>query len=216
MNHIDTPIEPSAPSPHPLALDFARAVAMPNAGRVLLLGFGSGRNVAPVLAAGAHVVMLEDDAGRARAAAARFAGDERVEIVHARYETAGALSGSFRGALTTHALLHGSRASVAAAVAGLRERLEPHAAFFITLGSTSDPRYGAGRRIDAGTYAAQAGTEAGVPHVYFDRAGVYELLNGFSVDALEEKDASETAGRWAHTPGEAATLRHWFVRAQRR
>jgi hypothetical protein len=208
---------PSSPSPHPLALDFARAIALRSTARALLLGFGSGRNVPPVMAAATRIVILEEDAGRARAAAARFAGDGRVDIVHARYENAAAaLPGAFEGALTTHALLHGNRRTVSAAVAAVRERLEPHAPFFITLGSTSDPRYGAGDRIDDATYAARSGSEAGVPHTYFDRAAVAELLEGFLIDALDERDAAETAGSWAHTPDEAATLRHWFVRARRR
>jgi hypothetical protein len=215
VNDTDTPIEPSAPSPHPLARDFARAIASSNAGRVLLLGFGSGRNVPPVLAAAPRVVILEDDAERARAASARFAGDGRIEIVHAPYGATGALAGSFAGALTTHALLHGNPASVGAAVANVRERLESQAPFFMTLASKSDPRYGQGDRLDADTYAAPSGSEAGVPHVFFDLAGVRALLDGFQFDALEERDASETAGAWAHAPHDAATLRHWFVWARR-
>jgi hypothetical protein len=196
-----------------LALELAQRV---DAGaRVLLLGVGSGRNVPPFLEADARVDALEDDPERAREAAHRFAADGRVRIARARYAGPIPFAGGFAAALSTHALQHGSLGGVTAAIAAVRSRLGPGAPFFLTLGSKRDPRFSAGRRVDANVAVPLAGSEAGVAHVYLDEAEVYALLAGFEIESAHEGGAAETAGRWAHTPAEAQTLVHWFVRARR-
>jgi len=199
---------------HPLALEFAQRIAAERSGaRVLLLGAGSGRNVAPLRAAALDVTIVEDDARRARDAGERFAADPRVAVIHAAYAEPAAPGGAFSGVLSTHALLHGCAADIVGAIRAIRERLVPGGLFFTTLGSVADPRYGAGRRIAARTFAPRSGPEAGVPHTFFHDAGVRTLLGGFVIESLAETSAAESAGRWAHSAHEAASIVHWFVRA---
>ena len=183
--------------------------------RVLLIGVGSGRNVPVLLAAGARVDALEEDPGRAREASARFAAEARVRVVRARYGGPYPFAGGHAAALSTHALQHGSLAGVGAAVAAIRSRLRPGGPFYLTLGSKRDPRFAAGRRLDADVSAPLEGAEAGVPHLYLDEAQVRTLLAGFEIESASEGSAAETAGRWAHTAAEAQGLIHWFVRARR-
>ncbi len=199
--------------PHPLAAELAARLT-PGA-RVLLLGAGSGRNVPALLAAGARVDVVEDDAARARAAAERFAGEGRVRIARVRYAGPIPFAGGFAAALSTHALQHGSLGELTSAVAAVRSRLEPGAPFFLTLGSKRDPRFAAGRRIDANTAAPLDGSEAGVAHVYLDEPEVRAVLHGFAIESALEGSAAQTAGHWAHSAAEAAELVHWFVRARR-
>jgi hypothetical protein len=203
--------------PHPLAEALAQTLAArPEPARALLLGLGSGRNLPPLVAAGVYVDAVEQDAERALAAARRFAATPRTRIVRASYTGPYPFSFGYDGALSTHALLHGTRASVAAAVAAARNRLRAGAPFFLTLGSTADPRFGTGLRIDESSWAPADGSEAGVAHLYLDEQGARELLAGFDVRSLVESSAAETAGRWAHGEAEAVRLVHWFVEAHKR
>ncbi|MGP6157237.1 MAG: class I SAM-dependent methyltransferase [Vulcanimicrobiaceae bacterium] len=205
-------IEPA----HPLAEALARELAAAaEPGRVLLVGIGSGRNVPPLAAAGAFVDVVEEDPARAVAAATRFASTPRVRVARARYAGPYPFSFGYDGALSTHALLHGNRPSVAAALAAVRNRLRTGAPLFATLGSSADPRCGTGRRIDAGVWAAFEGSEAGVPHLYLSEPDARELLAGFEICSLLEGSAEESAGRWAHDEDEAARLVHWFVKARK-
>jgi hypothetical protein len=181
----------------------------------LLLGIGSGRNVPALLAGGARLDVVEEDAERARAAAVRFAGEPRVRIARARYAGPLPFSGGFGGALSTHALLHGTPRAIAAAIAAVRNRLSPGGPFYATLGTKTDPRYGSGTQLERDVFAPLDGSEAGVAHAYFDDAGARALFAGFRIVSLVETCAAESAGRWAHTDDEAARLVHWFVRAIR-
>ncbi len=214
MKKNDTPSEAAAPVPHPLALELAERLAPGD--RVLLLGVGSGRSVPCLLAAGACVDALEEDAARARSAADRFAADERFRVVRAAYGEPVPFAGPFDAALSTHALQHGSFAGLADAARAARDRLRPGAPFFLTLGSKRDPRFRSGRRIGRHVVIPRDGSEAGVPHVYLDEPEVRALLAGFDLESAVEDSAAEAAGRWAHTEAERAALVHWFVRARRR
>ncbi len=68
--------------------------------------------------------------------------------------------------------------------------------------------------LDERTFAPGDGEEAGIPHAFFDRDGVKELLFGFEIDALEEVEVDAIVGRWAHAEGDAGRV-HWFVQARR-
>jgi hypothetical protein len=186
-----TLIEP----PHPLV--GALIAALPSGSRVLLIGVGSGRHIPPLLQAGFRVDVLDEDSMRTIVDGEPF-------------------NGGFDGALSTHALLHGTPESIQAALRAIGDRLRDGAPFHLTLGSKADPRFGAGTRIDDATWAAPAGTEAGVPHAYFDEGEVRALLIDWDVLDLEQRNAAETAGRWAHRPSELATMVHWFARIARR
>ena len=210
-----TPGAEAAPPPHPLALELAGLLGSTPGARLLLVGIGNGRNVAPFAAAGTHVDAIEDDPERARAAVERFAGTPRVRVVRTRYAGPYPLAGGYAGALSTSALLHGTHGGIAAAVAAIRARLQPNGAFYATFGSTNDPRYGRGAQIDAATFAATTGDEAGIPHAFFDEAGVRALLDGFTALELVEAEATETAGSWAHPTDSTTGIVHWFARARR-
>jgi hypothetical protein len=199
-------------SKHPLTADLIATVTAGS--RVLLLGIGSGRHLPPLLAAGLKVDVIEEDPARAAAAATRWAGTAGVRVARARYAGGPVpFAFGFDGALATHALLHGSPAAVAAALAAVGNRLRAGAPFNFTLGSTRDPRFGRGRRVDDSTWEAVDGDEAGVPHAYFDAASAAALLSAWEVVGLEERAAS--AGVWAHAAGSAGFV-HWFVRVRRR
>jgi hypothetical protein len=181
----------------------------------LVLGTGNGRNVTPFTQNGLSVDILEQDETRAREAAARYATVGLVRVHASDYAGPYPIDGGFAGALSTSALLHGTANAVGRSVAAVRLALRRDAPFFCTLGSTRDPRFGHGRRIDEQTFAPESGSEAGVAHAYFDESQLRALFGGFEIDELHEGSAAETVGAWAHTNDEAATIVHWFVRARR-
>jgi hypothetical protein len=173
--------------PHPLV--GALIEALPRGSRVLVVGVGNGRHIPPLTAAGFAVDAVDDLGLAAR---------------------------EYDGAISTHALLHGSPATIAASLATIGGALRPGGLFHLTLGSTKDPRCGHGVMIDDATWAAQSGPERRVPHAFFDERPARELLGNWEILALDERSAAETAGRWAHSPSERATIVHWFARLKRR
>jgi hypothetical protein len=201
-------------TPHPLVAALIDAV--PSRSRVLLLGVGSGRHIPPLLAADLRIDVLEEDAERAGVAVARFSADDGVRIAHGRYDLTPPFDATYDGALSTHALLHGRPQTVAAVLAAVADRMRPDAPLHVTLGSRRDPRFGAGMALDEATRVAASGTEAGIPHAYFDETSARLLLSGWEILSLEERSAAETAGRWAHNPSELESMVHWFARVTRR
>ncbi len=186
----------SAQNAHPLAERLiAYAREHPLDGPVVEVGSGSGRNTRALVDARLPVVGVPDSTPYTQLPGGR--------------DTYGA-------ALSTHAYLHGASAKLRAGIAELRRVLLPGAPVFITLGSFKDARYGLGIPLDDRTFAPGEGDEAGIPHAYFDRDGVIELLLGFAIASMEEVDVNEIVGRWAHGADEDVAGRvHWFVIAHR-
>jgi hypothetical protein len=187
---------PSAQGAHPLARQLLALVAdRPVGGPVIEVGTGSGRNTRALVDAGVQVVSVPDDV--------------LYTQLPGTHETYGA-------ALSTHGYLHGTTAKLRAGFAELRRVLRPGAPIFITLGSIADARYGLGIPFDERSFAPGEGEEMGIPHAYFDRDGVNEILEGFfTVEEAEEVDVDEIVGRWAHAENDVTARVHWFVRARR-
>lgn len=162
--------------------------------QILEIGCGGGRNTAALRAAGFSVHAVADEpAGAFSAQASRF-----------------------DAALSTHALLHGTPASIASIVRAIAGSLHPGAPFYATFASKADARYGTGTRVTEDAYAPDEGDERGVAHTYFDEISLRALLDpDFTVEALEERDVDDVVGRWAHAQQPRGSV-HWFVRAARR
>ncbi|MDQ2992771.1 MAG: hypothetical protein M3R30_08145, partial [Candidatus Eremiobacteraeota bacterium] len=126
-------------------------------------------------------------------------------------------AGAFVAALSTHALLHGTPASIATRLREIAHALEPDGRLYATFGSTRDTRFGAGERIDETTYAPLEGDEIGVAHVFFDEARLRATLEpAFAIERLSEVPVDGIAGKWAHRAKPLSGAVHWFVEAVRR
>jgi hypothetical protein len=185
----------SAQTAHPLAERLiGRAGEHPLEGPVIEVGTGSGRNTRALVDARIPVLSVPDTT-------------PYTQLPGNREE--------YGAALSTHAYLHGASAKLRAGIAELRRVLRPKAPVFVTLGSFKDARYGLGIPFDDRSFAPGEGAELGIPHAYFDRDGVIELMLGFTIESMEEVDVDEIVGRWAHTDDEIAGRVHWFVVAHR-
>ena len=94
--------------------------------------------------------------------------------------------------------------------------LAPGAPVFVTLGSLNDPRFGFGTAFDERTFAPGDGPEIGIPHAFFERDGIVELLRGYAIESMDEVDATAIAGSWAHGDDPPERIVHWFVVATTR
>jgi hypothetical protein len=116
------------------------------------------------------------------------------------------------GALATHALLHGTQASLAALLAQIARALEPDAPLYATFGSVHDARYGKGQALEPHVFAPLDGDEIGVAHAFFDEARLRALLAPhFTVESIGETAVDEIAGSWAHPAAPLRDAVHWFV-----
>jgi hypothetical protein len=180
---------------HPLAeqlIELARRELFD--GPVIEVGTGSGRNTRALIDAGIPNVTVPDDVPYTQLPGTRD---------------------SYGAALSSHAYLHGASAKLRAGIAELRRVLKPNAPIFITLGSFKDARYGLGIPLDERSFAPGEGDEIGIPHAYFDRDGVIELLFGFAIESMQEVDVDAIVGRWTHADDDVAGRVHWFVRARK-
>jgi hypothetical protein len=186
--------DPAGQMPHPLAVDLASFYHERKwIGPVIEIAEGSGRNTRYLRESSIPVVATRDD-------------ESYTQLPGGR--------NSYAAALSTHGYLHGTTSKLRLGFAELRRVLAPGAPIFITLGSIHDARFGLGIAYDETTFAPGDGDEAGVPHVYFDRAGAIETLApAFTVESLDEVGVDEIVGRWAHDM--PAGMCHWFVVARR-
>ena len=181
---------PSTHDAHPLAQRLIERYR--SAGEtfpVIEVAAGSGRNTRALVAAGIKVVSTPDDAPYTQ-----LPGGRDV----------------YGAALSTHGYLHGATAKLRSGFADLRRVLRSGAPIYVTLGSIADPRFGFGLELDERTFAPGDGPEKGIPHAYFDRDGIVELLRGYAIESLEEVDATGIVGHWAH-PDPKLRIVHWFV-----
>jgi hypothetical protein len=186
--------EHSTQGPHPLAERLiARYRDAALAGPVLEIAAGAGRNTSALRAAGLPVVATRDD-------------DSYTQLPGGR--------NAYAAALSTHGYLHGSTDKLRSGFGELLRVLRAGAPVFITLGSINDARFGYGLPLDDRTYAPGDGPEKGIPHAYFEREGIAEILRGFTLESADEVAVDEVVGRWAHAPVERG-LRHWFVVARK-
>jgi SAM-dependent methyltransferase len=189
----DSPPERNLRRPHPLALALIDVLRPQRGARVLEVGSGSGRNTTALRDAGLHVHAIPDSATPS------FAG-----------------ATAFDAALSTHALQHGNRETIASLVHAIARSLKGDAPLYAAFGSKSDARFGKGTRVEADTFAPLDGDERGVAHTYFDEPGIRELLAPyFEIESLEEQNVDDVVGRWAHAERPSGMI-HWIVRARRR
>ncbi|MGC8486529.1 MAG: hypothetical protein ACP5O6_13000 [Candidatus Baltobacteraceae bacterium] len=173
---------------HPLAR--ALIARLPSGARVLEIGHGSGRNHRALEAAG-------------------------LEVLHFGAATAAAREAA--GALSTHALLHGTPVEIAALLAQIAGGLADAAPFFATFGSRRDARFGAGSPLGPTTFAPATGDERGVAHTYYDEATLRSAVQEhFAIEDLREVEVDAIAGGWAHVRAPLRGAVHWFLTAHRR
>jgi len=194
---------------HPLALALINDLP-PSRRRVLEVGTGSARNLAALMQADMEVTSLDNDAERV-SRLKRSRPEFQSRLLCAAYTQLPKTAGGYDAVLSTHALLHGEVSRIRAVLAEIHRILGAAGHAYFTLGSSKDARYGEGRQLGEVTFATISGDEQGVPHSYFDEAGVRSLLERFVIEQLFEHAADDIAGKWAHQTAALSGAVHWFV-----
>ncbi len=186
---------PSPQAAHPLATALAtRYRSHELTGPIIEIAAGSGRTTRSFVDAGIPIVSTRDD-------------ESYTQLPGGR--------NLYAAAISTHGYLHGTVAKLRLGFAELRRVLRPGAPVMLTLGSIEDARFGLGLPVEETTFAPGEGEEAGIPHAYFDRAGVIEVLAPtLTIESLTHVNVDDIVGRWAHA--EPAGMWHWFVIGQRK
>lgn len=179
--------------PHPLAAALVERLGDARA-CVLDIGSGSGRNTFALRDAGFLVHSVAD-----------------ADVAALEAEP-----GRFDAAISTHAFLHGTPASIARLVLQAARALKAGAPLHCTFASKRDARFGVGTRVAEDAYAPEGGDEAGVPHAYFDEQRLRRLIEEyFVVESLGEYNVDDVVGSWAHSQRPSGSV-HWFLIAHKR
>jgi hypothetical protein len=120
-------------------------------------------------------------------------------------------------AIATHALLHGTPATIGELLERIASGLRARAPLYATFGSTRDARYRTGEEIEPRVYAPLDGDERGVAHTFFDEVRLRALIDRhFHIESLAEVSVDDIAGTWAHQERPLEGAVHWFLVATKR
>lgn len=126
-------------------------------------------------------------------------------------------SSTFDGVISINVLNHAPVAQTERAVEEVHQILKPGSPFFILIIGREDVRCGEGLEIEPSTFVHQEGIEAGVPHQYYDRAEVQQLMKAFRRIRITERrrvynDRDPVFGNEPRARGKAdAVVQHWAV-----
>ncbi|MGY4707609.1 class I SAM-dependent methyltransferase [Candidatus Bipolaricaulota sp. J31] len=180
---------------------FAEFLKREGARRILDLGCGAGRHVLFLAREGFEVHGLDSSVEALRICRERLEAEGLpAALVQADMRKIPYPEGFFDAAIAIASLYHGTLADMRRAIAEVRRVLKPGGFALLEFKSKRSFRYGRGKEIEPGTYIADTGEDAGVPHHYSDREEVEALLVGFrilEIDHLERIFAGERrSGRW--------------------
>jgi len=156
--------------------------------RIWDLGCGAGRHTC-ALAARGYAVHGSDASPRGiehtRALLAKH--ELRADLAVADMTAAPWPDVRFHGVVSLDAIHHNRLTEIRRAVAVVHDHLLPGGHFFATVKSSKADSYGQGVEVAPGTFIPRDGYEAGVPHHFFDEAGIRALLKGWELLVLVER-----------------------------
>jgi SAM-dependent methyltransferase len=206
--------------PDPLGEPFIQEI---NAGETVLdLGCGAGRHLVQMARAGLAVVGSDiSPVGLNLAREWLHSEGCYADLIAHQMTVLPFSSDSLGGVISINVLNHGTVADASAAFNEVYRVLKPGRPFFFVIIGRNDARYGEGDEIEPHTFIPQLGIEAGVPHHYFAKDEIKQLLKPFSRISIAERtrpydDNERVFGndpRLKHRV--AAILQHWAVRARK-
>jgi SAM-dependent methyltransferase len=168
------------------------------------LGCGAGRHTAALAEAGnetfasdcsPRAVQLTQELLQSRGLQAKVAlGDMAVSPWPEQF---------FHGIFSWDVIHHNRLAAIRETMAMIHRSLLPGGLFIGTFLSDKAGNYGQGTALEPGTFVMDDGPESGVPHHFFDEAGIRKLFKDWELLILAEEITRyvETAERfWEWTP----------------
>lgn len=198
--------------PHELAIALAEEMRARGMRRVLDVGCGGGRHLL-YLAKQGFVVYGTDRSAAGLAISRERLEKEGLEATLRRCDmTEVPFSDEFFDAVLSVQVLHHNRLeNVEKAVGEIRRALKGGGLFFANFCGKGDYKEGKGEKIEPGTYICDSGIETGMPHHFFTRREVEDLVEGFEIMSLKERRA-EYVNRSSGLPVVSV---HWEIKAQK-
>lgn len=189
--------------PHEGVIRWAERIPRKNGTRILDLGCGAGR----------HLVFLARQGFRV------YGMDVSVTGIHFAHEwlSREGLSASivtadmtrlpypeafFDGLVSAYVIFHNTLAGMRQSIAEIHRVLKPGGVGFLTFQSRRSYRYGRGELLEANTYIADLGEDAGVPHHYCDLRELVCVLESFIIrniylaEHLVNGDPEKISSHW--------------------
>jgi SAM-dependent methyltransferase len=205
--------------PDPLVNAFLDAVEP--GGRVFDFGCGGGRHVVHLASSGLKVTGGDVALSGLQAAREWLKGDKlNANLCLLEMSKLPFSEGVFDGAVSINVLQHATLKQAARAIEDIRGILKPGSPFYFVVIGREDARCGEGEEIEPFTFIHRKGTEAGVPHHYFDLAEIEDLVERFNQSEIEKRqrlydDQDPIFGRDPRLKDRSdAILQHWAVRAR--
>jgi SAM-dependent methyltransferase len=202
--------------PDPLVEEFARE--LPSRARVLDLGCGGGRHLIFLSRQGFRMIGTDIarqglNLSRQWLTNAGLSGDLLlVPMLPLPFAAE-----SFDGAISINVLNHAMIGQTQAAIGDVHRVLKPGAPFFFSVIGREDARCGEGEEIEPFTYIHTQGIEAGVPHHYYNKPDVEQLVRPFQRKIIGErrKAYDDKDSLWGNDPRAKARLNpifhHWLI-----
>jgi len=197
--------------PHQRVVAFARDLRTRGAQRLLDLGCGTGRHVV-YLAREGFTVCGTDISPRGLELARAWLRDEGLEadLQLCDMTVIPYPDGYFDGIVSTYVIHHNLLEDIRRCVAEIHRALAPGGRALLIVQSTRSYSYGRGQPLEPDTFLREGGADSGIPHHYFDVAGLVDLLDQFDRIEIEELAWKDQA------PGaEARPHCHWLVVVQK-
>lgn len=149
---------------------------------------GAGRHTVAMARAG-HQVYASDNSENGIALAKQWLTAEklRATVAVADMSSCPWPDVSFHGIVSWDALHHNRQTEIQVAVDNACGCLLPNGLLLTTLLSNRADRFGHGTEIERNTFVSNTGREAGIPHHYFDEAGVRVLMKRYDILVLAER-----------------------------
>lgn len=172
--------------------------------RVLDLGFGAGRHVAYLAREGFEVCGTDISPRGLEFTQAWLAREGLQADLRLSDMTVIPFPDAFFDAVvSTYVIHHNTLDNIRRCVAEIRRVLVPGGKALLVVQSKRGYRYRCGEQVEPDTLILSTGADAGVPHHFFDKAGVRELLCALDVLSITARE---------HVDGEGHRHAHWKVR----
>lgn len=197
--------------PHPSVVSLVGKLWARGFSRVLDLGCGAGRHTVHLSREGFSATGI-DPALTGLLHSSAWLQAEGLPIRLCRGDMAGLpfREDSFDCVLAVYVLHHATKGRIRKTVSEIERVLVPGGLLLAMVLTKGDFKYGDGRMIEKDTYLTGRGDEAGVPHHFFDREEVIQVLGSFSILSLgtEKIDRGFPDGSTVHHE-------HWEVLAKK-
>ncbi len=165
-----------ATQPHPVIYPFMET--LPEGSIVYDLGCGAGRHI-PVLQEKGFRVIASDISMNGLSLSRRHDGETLSSLFCASMDSIPIANCSMDGVLSVNVINHGTWDIIQNTMDEVHRILTPGGKFTFLVIATDDLRFGSGMEIEPRTYIPQNGSEAGIPHHFFNEDDVKLVAEGW-------------------------------------